>query len=94
MVGYTHDQPIILTEEYTMPKQPQRMLDFETHEVHEVYVDLHREALEHLAKDAQFIIIRVQVFGPNGRPSTRSLRLPSSILREPTPEWGSVNDFD
>lgn len=72
---------------------PTRSLDFTTHEVHEVFVDLNREALEHIAKDAQFIIIRVQVFGPNGRPSTRTLRLPSSILREPTPEWDAAPHF-
>lgn len=59
-------------------------LEFTTHRVNEVVVDLHPEALRHIAKDADFVILRVQTFGPTGRPSSRTLRIPRSTLEEPT----------
>lgn len=62
---------------------PTNALEFYRHEVHEVHVDLDREALAHIAKDAEFLIIRVQVFGPSGRPSSRTLRIPTELLKEP-----------
>lgn len=68
---------------------PTTAMEFTTHTIHEVFIDLHREAVLHTAKDADAVIIRVQVFGPTGRPTTRSLRIPTDALREPpTPtEW-------
>lgn len=63
-------------------------IEFYTHKVSEVQVDLPREALLHIAKqeDVEFVILRVQVFGRNGRPASRTLRLHRSMLEEPTPE--------
>ena len=70
---------------------PKNAMEFTSHAVHEVYIDLHREAVLHTAKDAEAVIIRVQTFGPNGRPTTRSLRIPTDMLREPPaplePAW-------
>lgn len=68
---------------------PKTSMDFTTHTVHEVFIDLNREAVLHTAKDADAVIIRVQTFGPNGRPTTRSLRIPVDALREPPlpTEW-------
>lgn len=67
----------------TYPKTPRNSMDFESHMVSEVYIDLNREAILHTAKDAETVILRVQVFGPSGRPTTRSLRIPTDLLREP-----------
>lgn len=64
---------------------PTNSLEFQSFTVHEQYVDLDREALQHIAKDAQVLIIRVQTFGPTGRPSSRSLRIPVDALIEPPP---------
>jgi hypothetical protein len=61
-------------------------MQYTSHEVSEVHIDLNREAILHTAKEAQVVIIKVQVFSPNGRPTTRSLRIPTSLLREPPPE--------
>ena len=70
--------------------KPQHSIDIEVFSVREVYVDLNREALQQTAKreQAEVVILRVQVFGPNGRPSTRTLRIPASILEEPAPDAG------
>lgn len=65
---------------------PQNSLDFQAFTVHEQHVDLNREALLHIAKDAQVLVLRVQTFGPSGRPSSRTLRIPRQLLEEPTPE--------
>lgn len=75
---------------------PTNALEFHRSEVHEVYVDLEREALEHIAKDAEVLIVRVQVFGPSGRPSTRTLRLPTQLLKEPPPDtdWEVRTSFE
>ena len=62
---------------------PTRAMEFTSHAVHEVYIDLNREAVLHTAKDAEVVIIRVQVFGPSGRPTTRSLRILTDSLKEP-----------
>ena len=62
---------------------PTNALEFISHRVSEVHVDLSREALLHIAKDAEVVILRVQTFGPNGRPTSRTLRLPVSILSDP-----------
>lgn len=62
---------------------PTRALEFISSEVHEVHVDLNAEALRHIAKDAQALIIRVQTFGPSGRPTFKSLRIPTDALKEP-----------
>lgn len=64
-------------------------IDVEVHSVREVYIDLHREALLHTAKreQAEVVILRVQTFGPNGRPTTRTLRLPVDLLEEKAPDF-------
>lgn len=62
-------------------------MDFESYTVSEVHIDLNREAVLHQAKDAEVVIIRVQTFGPTGRPTTRSLRIPTDLLREPPQEY-------
>jgi len=78
-----------------MNKTPNRLtptnsLEFHATEVHEVHMDLNTEALRHIAKDAQVLIIRVQVW-TNGRPTTRTLRIPTDLLQEPNPldSWDS-----
>ncbi len=60
-------------------------IDYETHRVSEVFMDLPREAVQHIAKreGVDYVIIRVQVFGPNGRPASRTLRLHKDLLEEP-----------
>lgn len=63
---------------------PRNSLEFQQFTLHEQHVDLDREALLHIAKDAQVLVIRVQTFGPSGRPSSRTLRIPTDLLREPT----------
>lgn len=62
-------------------------IDVEVFSVREVYIDLNREALLHTAKreQAEVVILRVQTFGPNGRPTTRTLRLPVDLLEERFP---------
>ena len=60
---------------------PTNSLEFIAHTVHEQHVDLDREALQHIAKDAQVLVIRVQTFGPSGRPSSRSLRITAARCR-------------
>lgn len=62
-------------------------IDIEVFAVREVFVDINREALLHTAKreQAEVVILRVQTFGPNGRPTSRTLRLPASLLEEPPP---------
>lgn len=72
---------------------PTNALEFHTTTVHEVYIDLDREALQHIAKDAQVLIVRVQTFGPSGRPTSRTLRIPTDALVEPMPESSSFPDF-
>lgn len=58
-------------------------IEFYTTRINEVHIDLEREALLHIAKDADAVIIRVQVFAQSGRPATRSLRIPRQLLEEP-----------
>lgn len=64
-------------------------LTFYPHKVSEVHVDLDRAELLKVAKDqgVDFIIIRVQTFSPNGRPASRTLRLPKSLLEEPAEDY-------
>lgn len=66
-------------------------IEFHTSKVSEVHVDLPNDALLHIAKqeDVEFVILRVQVWGRNGRPASRTLRLHKSQLEAP-PE----PDFD
>lgn len=63
---------------------PKNAMEFTSYAVHEMHIDLNREAILHTAKDAEVVILRVQTFGPNGRPSSRTLRIPTDMLREPT----------
>lgn len=60
-------------------------IQFYTHKVSEVHVDLPNDALLHIAKseDVEFVILRVQVWGRNGRPASRTLRLHRDMLEEP-----------
>ena len=60
-------------------------IDFTAFEVREKHIDLNREALLHIAgRDGiETLILRVQTFGPTGRPSSRTLRLNVAQLREP-----------
>lgn len=68
---------------------PRNSIEFHSHTTREVHVELEREALLHLARDVDFVILRVQVFGSNGRPASRTLRLSKSLLEqpEPMPDW-------
>lgn len=66
-------------------------MDFTSYAVHEMHIDLNREAILHTAKDAEVVILRVQTFGPNGRPTSRTLRIPTDSLREPTVEYPPYN---
>lgn len=69
-------------KEYIMLK-PGHHIEIETHTVSEVHVDLNREALKHIARDAEYVIIRVQTRGPSGRPSSKTMRLHRSQLEDP-----------
>lgn len=71
-------------------------IEFHTHRVREVHVDLNREALEQIAKNEEvdFVVIRVQVFSPNGRPASRTLRLSRDMLTEPEEDYATKPSFE
>jgi hypothetical protein len=78
----------------TAYRTPKNSLDFDTFTLHEVYVDLNIDALRHIAKDAQVLVIRVSGLNSNsGRPVSRTLRIPVDLLKEREETYDNGDPF-